>query len=173
MARATAGARSALDYASTLPEIDMTRVGGFGVSLGGIRLAILMGIEPRIKTAFFAVSGGNISEVMSFSQEGRVKPYREARMRIEGIPTESDFHDKLKPLSFIDPLFLAKNIPTDKVYMLMSSEDTCVPTKNQVELLNALGSPEHKYVKLTHTNAAASALLMKQDIFNFLSRTLD
>jgi dienelactone hydrolase len=172
--RATSGARAMLDFASTLPEVDMTKVGGFGASLGGIRLAILMGVEPRIKTAFLAVTGGNISEVMSFSQEGRVKPYREARMRIEGIANESEFHDRLKPLSFIDPVFLAKNIPTDKIFMLMSTKDTCVPTKNQIELLNALGNPEHRYVEYPHMTAAASALFMKKEIFNFLlTRMID
>ena len=174
LARATSGVRASLDYASTLPEIDMSKVGGFGASLGGIRLAILMGVDSRIKTSFLAVTGGNISEVMSFSQEGRVKPYREARMKAENIENESDFHDRIKELSFIDPIFLAKNIPTDKIFMLMSSKDTCVPTKNQIELLNALGNPEHRYVDYAHTGAAAYALLMKHEIFNFLlNRMID
>ena len=174
MARATSGVRASLDYAATLPEIDMNKVGGFGASLGGIRLAILMGVDPRIKSAFLTVAGGNIAEIMSFSQEGRVKPYREARMKKEDIANESEYHDKLKPLSYIDPIFLAKNIPTDKVFMLMSTKDTCVPTKNQIELLNALGNPEHRYIDYTHTKAAAYSLLMRHDIFNFLlDRMLD
>jgi dienelactone hydrolase len=174
MARANSGVRATLDFASTLPEIDMNRVGGFGASLGGIRLGILMGTDPRIKSGFMAVAGGNIAEIMSFSQEGRVKPYREARMKKENIASESDYYDRLKPLSFIDPIFLAKNIPTDKVFMLMSTKDTCVPTKNQIELLNALGNPEHRYVDFTHAKAAAYSLLMRNEIFNFLlNRMLD
>jgi dienelactone hydrolase len=43
--------RRAIDYLATRPEIDKTRIGVLGYSMGGTQTFLLTGVEPRIKAA--------------------------------------------------------------------------------------------------------------------------
>lgn len=43
--------RRALDYLATRPEIDITRIGALGLSMGGIMTFALSSMDPRIKAA--------------------------------------------------------------------------------------------------------------------------
>lgn len=43
--------RRAIDYLETRPEIDKSRIGAMGYSMGGTQTFLLTGVEPRIKTA--------------------------------------------------------------------------------------------------------------------------
>jgi dienelactone hydrolase len=44
--------RRSVDYILTRPEVDRTRIGCGGLSMGGLRTIFLAGIDPRIKAAF-------------------------------------------------------------------------------------------------------------------------
>ena len=43
--------RRAIDYLATRPEIDNTRIGVLGYSMGGTQTFLLTGVEPRVKAA--------------------------------------------------------------------------------------------------------------------------
>lgn len=165
LVRTTAAARSAIDFAMEQAEIDSERVGAFGVSLGGIRLGVTMGIDKRIKAGFFAVAGGNIPEIIAYSQEVHAKPWREHRMKLEGFKNEVEVCDYVKKNNLIDPLYLAKNIPRENVYFLLSDMDASVPTKNQIELMTAFGTPNHRYMGLPHMFAGAYSYFLTDKIF--------
>ena len=47
----------ALDWLSTLPEIDAERVGFVGFSMGGMRGAPFVGLDQRVRAAAFCISG--------------------------------------------------------------------------------------------------------------------
>ena len=48
--------RRAIDYLETRPEIDKSRIGVLGYSMGGTQTFLLAGVEPRIKTAVAVVA---------------------------------------------------------------------------------------------------------------------
>lgn len=48
------GDRAAVDYLLTRPEVDPSRIGCMGLSIGGFRSAHLFGLDPRIKAAVVA-----------------------------------------------------------------------------------------------------------------------
>ena len=52
--------RRAIDYLATRPEIDTTRIGALGHSLGGMTTFYLTAVEPRIKVAVPCITALNI-----------------------------------------------------------------------------------------------------------------
>ena len=55
--------RRAIDYLTTRPEIDTTRIGATGYSLGGMMTFYLTAVEPRIKVAFPCITAQNIYDI--------------------------------------------------------------------------------------------------------------
>ena len=57
--QSTVDYRRAIDYLATHPEIDTTRIGAIGYSLGGMITFYLTAVEPRIKVAVPCITALN------------------------------------------------------------------------------------------------------------------
>ncbi len=57
--QAVLDARRGLDYLSKRPDIDPTRMGAAGISLGGILTGLVAGVDPRVKVALTLVGGAD------------------------------------------------------------------------------------------------------------------
>ncbi len=53
--------RRSIDFLETRPEIDSSRIGYYGISLGGIIGTIFCGVDDRVKAPVIALAGGNLS----------------------------------------------------------------------------------------------------------------
>ena len=53
--------RRAVDFLETQPEIDASRIGYYGISLGGIIGTVFCSVEPRIKVPVIVLAGGNLN----------------------------------------------------------------------------------------------------------------
>lgn len=60
LVQSTIDYRRAIDYLATRPEIDTTRIGATGYSMGGMITFYLTAVEPRIKVAVPCITGLNI-----------------------------------------------------------------------------------------------------------------
>ena len=59
--------RRAVDYLETRPEIDASRIGVHGYSMGGMMAFILTGVEPRVRVTVACVAGKQKTEYEKYA----------------------------------------------------------------------------------------------------------
>lgn len=124
----------------------MKDFGFMGISLGGMQVVGTAAVFPESKINIMLMAGGNVEDIVMKSTETPVKAYRDYWVKELG---EDTFRANLKKLK-IDPLNLAKFVPTDKVRMIITTQDDAVPTGCQWALYHALGQPEALEVPSNH-----------------------
>lgn len=169
----TKSARTLIDMAANLGYVNTDRIGGFGGSLGGCLLLLLMGVEPRIHAGVVLAGSGNYSGILAHSQNGRVSRYRRAAMERTGHTDPDEFHRYVNRILTVDPLRYAENIRPDSLYMKIAYEDDRVPTAYQIHMAQEVGTPHVYYSDFairndTHVTAVALTLFQKGRIRRFM-----
>jgi hypothetical protein len=180
--RQITGLRLFIDLISTgwSDIIDLDKMGAMGASLGGIRTSILMSLETeRIKAGIIIAAGGNFPDLWVSSDQKLLEAYRENRIKIEKIPGKNKdeklakLYSNVLQLSQTDPIILAKNrfdFPKS-LYLYMGSKDTKVPTKNQIELWDALERPPYLIQKRGHASTIFNLThSRKEEVGDFFER---
>lgn len=165
--------RMLLDLLEKFPEVKKDAIGGFGMSLGGIRLATLMGVDKRVKAGAFFIAGGDIPHTLTYSSLGPIKRWRNQRMKEFGINQTDEFRKLLSQKVLIDPLHFIEENKRDNVYMVVGKRDTVVPSVNQEKLWNAFGQPKAEFIKYGgHYSTGATYIYKLDKIKNFLFKSL-
>ena len=146
--------RRVIDWLDARPEVDPRRIAAFGISMGGICTAVLAPVEPRVHSAVLALTGGDLASVVMKSDEGRVVSYKNARLTEERL-TPDEFEKKLREQLVDDPIKLARYADSSRFLMFIARHDTTVPTRNQVELRQALGNPKAFDMPTSHYSTIA------------------
>jgi len=178
------GLRLILDFVKDQldAEIDQQKIGALGASLGGIRTAILMGVEPqRVKAGVLVVAGGNFPDLWTTSRQKLVKKYRNHRIQVENIPGRNEraklkfLYKLVKKTTCTDPLIFTHRRASfaDDVSMYIGTTDRKVPTKNQLELWAGIGKPRAVTSSpLKHSRTIyASANSYRDQIVRFFNRS--
>lgn len=137
MAQTVIDLRRAVDYLNTRKDIDASRVGYVGASMGSFLGAVFMGVETRVKTAIFIVGGANWEEMIKTS---KVPPFDALRdmYKAKNLPY-SDYEQKM---SAVDPLNFASLISPRELLMLNCSNDKYVPKPTAEQLFAAAYEPK-------------------------------
>lgn len=122
-------------------EIDSTKIGTWGLSLGGVRAATLIGVDERVKAAAIISAGGNNADIFTHSQQSYVVDFRKAKQKIPEQDTDEKYFNYIRNSSNVDPLYYAHNVDPENIFMVMSHNDSLIPTRNQLELWDAFGRP--------------------------------
>lgn len=166
-------ARLMIDYAETRKEIDTKKIATYGMSLGGILSSVFISIEPRVDAAILIVAGGNLAEVLAYSEQGLVKKYRNARMKAENLETPEELENKVRETFLFDPLVFAPRRSPEDIYMVIAEDDTNVPTKNQLELWESFGRPQQLSIPGNHFPVILKNLFQHKLIYEFLKNRLE
>jgi len=150
--QAAIDSRQAIDWIETRPELDASRIGVFGISMGGIRAAFLAPLDSRIRAATIGLAGGDLPYIIAHSKEGGIVRRREPYLQKHGI-TRDEFEQKLRTTLASDPLTVAPSIDPNKVLLVLATFDTAVPSKKGFELRRAMGKPETIVVPTGHYTA--------------------
>jgi Dienelactone hydrolase family len=150
--QAAIDARQAIDWIETRPELDASRLGVFGISMGGIRAAFLAPLDSRIRAAIVGLAGGDLPYIIAHSKEGGIVRRREPYLQKHGI-TRDEFERELRTALRSDPLMVAPSIDPHKILMVLARFDNCVPSKKGFELRRAMGKPETIIVPTGHYTA--------------------
>ena len=150
--QAAVDAQQAIDWVETRSELDASRIGVFGISMGGIRAAFLTPLDPRIRAAAIGLAGGDLPYIVTHSTEPGLTRRRRGYMEKNGLP-EPEFKKELQKVIHCDPLAVAPSVDPGKVLLVIAAADTAVPTSKQLELRRAMGRPETVFLPTGHYTA--------------------
>jgi dienelactone hydrolase len=128
--------RCAVDVLAARKDVDTSRIGYVGASLGGIIGSRFLADEPRIACATILAAGGNLGQLLATSQIEGAKKLR-AGKKIDPVAIQ-------KELNEVDP---AKHIgrakPRPMLY-LHGDKDDVVPVANNEALFKATKQPKER-----------------------------
>jgi dienelactone hydrolase len=140
--------RQVLDWLVQQPEVDPNRLGCLGLSLGGIKAAVVAGADARIKAAALCLAGGSLADITVTSKEKSLKKYVD-RWVESGVPRQA-IHEELSKRVVTDPLRLAPYVDARSTLMFIAVFDQSVPWSCGEHLRKAMGDPETVYLPTGH-----------------------
>lgn len=153
--------RRAVAWLETRPQVDPSKLGLLGTSLGSFVGGVTAGVEPKIKRVALLLGGGGL--VDAFQQHPQAGPGL-AMLALVGITP-----DKLKKLiDPIDPLTYADKLKEKKLLLVGASRDDVVPPVAMKTLWEATGKPSVLWVDATHVGAALYLLPMMREVVKTL-----
>ena len=163
--------RRVIDWIESRPELDASRLGVFGPSLGGFNALFLAAMDERVSVVSLALVGGSLPQVLVTSEERRIKE------AVAGAKTELSMGDErlteyLTDNIETDTLSIAPHINADRVLMVLAKYDKAVPYDSQLNLREAMGQPEAITLPTGHSTAAAYLFYLRSRVLKFFDRKL-
>jgi len=163
--------RRVLDWVEARADLDSSRVGVFGASLGGFNALFLTAFDSRVSVLSVALVGGSVADVMVRSDEGRiVRSVAGARERL-GM-TNAELRDYLAEKIETDTLSVAPYLDAGRVLLVLARFDDAVPYELQRDLREAMGRPKSITVPTGHATAALYLFYLRARVLEFFDATL-
>ena len=139
-------ARRALDVFAQQPEVDASRIGIVGLSLGGLVAACTAGREPRIKSAVLWAPVADLPGIINAQQTGAQKSTLASRgwADIGGLKLGSTFLDDMLTVRPADEI-AGSDSP---LLIIHGSADQTVPVENAEQFYSSAQRPGRKITKL-------------------------
>jgi dienelactone hydrolase len=139
--------RCATAWLEARPEVDRTRLGILGTSLGSFMSALTAEMEPRLGRVALLLSGGNL--VDAYWEHPRMKPLTKLNDFLGG--SKEKWKGLIAPA---DPITCAANLRDRKLLMIAASRDDVVPPQAARALWEATGKQKIVWFDATHVGAA-------------------
>ena len=161
--------RRVVDWIETRPEFDAKKIAVMGTSMGGIKGAVFVAVEPRVRAAALGLAGGDLPYIMTYSTERGMARRRKAYLEKHQM-SEEEFRKILEGAVVWDPKKLAPFVDSNKVLLILGACDTTVPFKKGDELRRALGKPETVIVMSGHYSALLYLLYIQKSALDFFHK---
>jgi len=161
--------RQVVDWFERQPELDANRLGIFGVSMGGIKGALLVALEPRIKAAALGLAGGDLPYILTHTTESGLVRRREQELKTRNITIEES-EQQLRSILTCDPIRYAEFVDPRKVMLVLANNDTVVPIQKGVELKEKMGNPETIFIPGGHYTAVLAIPYIKSQSMQFFEK---
>lgn len=163
--------KRAIDWVETQKNLDSNNIGVFGISLGGIKSALIAALDNRIKAAVIGLAGGNLPHILIHSQERAIREKIDEMTEKNGLNPE-DLYCQLKSEIQTDPIRYARYIDARKVLMVVALFDKIIPAEKGKELIAAIGMPERIYLVSGHYTSLLYIFYIKNKVLNFFNQHL-
>lgn len=163
--------KQAIDWIESRPELDAERIGVFGVSMGGIKAALISALDQRIVASVIALGGGDIPYILTYSDEKRIKSKRKRIMTDSGQTLDEFERDLLAKIEW-DPINYAKHIDAARTLMVLARFDNVVPYRSGRALKKQIGHPETVYLLSGHYSSILYLPYVKYVSWKFLQKHL-
>jgi dienelactone hydrolase len=127
--------RRAGDWLAARPDVEPSRVGLVGISLGSIVGSLAAGVDDHFGRSVFIIGGGDLAAiVMNGSKETAAA---KARLEKDGFTIE-----QLRGLwKDIDPVTFASRVRPEEMLLINAEADEVIPKECTLRLATAMGSP--------------------------------
>jgi dienelactone hydrolase len=161
--------RRVLDWIEHEPELDASRIGLFGVSLGAMDAVMLTALDRRVNSLVIAMAGGDLSYLLANTNYRRVVRTIDDMAASQGTSREA-LGAKLDAEINFDPLALARYVDAERVLMVITRTDAIIPFEAQQQLRAGLGSPETLYLVTGHRTSVLFFPKVRNAAFEFFAR---
>lgn len=125
--------------------------GSFGISRGGINVAITAGADTRLRSNVIVMGGTDVVGIFRNTNQRGVGRYINKVLAFKGNGyTKADFLDFLEKAIKTDPKRLSKYIDARHTLMFITVFDKTVPASFQHKLRKEIGNPETIYLATDH-----------------------
>jgi predicted esterase len=171
--------RQIVDWASSNGQINKEQIAVIGISLGGMISAISMGIDKRIRAGVITISGGNYESPAWLRRtcpdwtEVEYAEAQKAYKRYLAEVAEKGFQNVEPPKKtyLTDPMTFANYLRQRPLLMINATLDERIPKQATLDLWEASGKPEIKWLPGTHSSVWLLYPRIRREIINFLSST--
>lgn len=154
--------RRAVAWLAGRAEVDASRLGVTGISLGGIVASLATAIDPSINRGVFLLAGGDLGRVLWEMPEA-------ARFRAQWEASGRTFADLKALTDPFDPVTYADRLVGKRVMMLAGTVDEVIPPESARALWNAAGRPPIVWFDCGHYSAAGFLLPAIRQTVAFLA----
>jgi dienelactone hydrolase len=163
--------KQAIDWVESRPELDASRIGVFGVSMGGIKGALISALDPRIGASVLVLAAGDLPYILARSNDKGIIKRRNALLA-EKTLTPEQLQQELTEKIRCDPINYAEHIDADKTLMILARFDAVVPYHKGLELKEKIGNPETILLWSGHYSAIVYIYYVKYQSRKFLQQHL-
>ncbi len=158
--------RRAIDFLQTRSDVDPTKIGYLGVSMGGMLGAVLGGVESRISCFFLAVPGGGLVNVAK-----HIDQYPNLKARFAVAITPEVFHRIEAIADVIDPIYFVGGILPRPLMITVGIHDELIPAEMSTALVEASHASQDQ-VKRVNSGHIPPPGVIALDIVTFFSEHL-
>ncbi len=136
--------RRAGDWLAARPDVEPSRVGIVGISLGAVVGSLSVGVDDRFGRSVLLIGGGDLPAIVMHGS----RETAEAKDRLEkdGYTTDS-----LRDLwRNVEPLTYASRVRPEDILLINCESDEVIPKEATLRLRAAMGSPEIRWFKGGH-----------------------
>lgn len=163
--------KQAIDWVESRSELDASRIGVFGVSMGGIKSALISALDQRISATIIVLAAGDLPYILSQSNESRIQKERNMHL-LEKNMTVQELQLELSEQIECDPINYAQYIDASKTLMVLARFDNVIPFHKGEELKEKIGNPETIYLLAGHYSAIIYLPYVQYQSRKFLEKHL-
>jgi pimeloyl-ACP methyl ester carboxylesterase len=163
--------RQAIDWIETRPELDASKIAVFGISMGGIKGALLSALDERIAATVLVLVGGDIPYILTHSREKGISRERRALLAERELTVE-ELQQELAAKIDCDPINYAEYIDAATTLMILARLDEVVPYRKGLELKEKIGNPETITLLSGHYSAILYIFYVEYQARKFFERQL-
>jgi len=141
--------RAFLTWVAEREGIDRSRIGCFGISMGGILATLLAAVEPRLDCAVICLAGGDFGELVVSVDEVQVERWVRERRATDGI-SAAELQERIRRELEVEPLRFAPAVDPRGVLFVAARWDGVIPRSSREALWHAFGQPERVDIPLGH-----------------------
>ena len=157
--------RRASAWLASRPEVDPSRLGITGISLGGIVSAVAAAVDPTLNRAALLLAGGDLARILWEMPEAAT--YR--KLWAQSGRTQADLKAVTDPF---DPLTYADRLVGKRLLMIAGNADEVVPPESTRALWSAAGRPKILWYDCGHYSALGYLLPAVRATVDFFAADL-
>jgi len=136
--------RRAGDWLAQRPDVEPSRVGLVGISLGAVVGSLTAGIDDHFGRSVFLIGGGDLPVIVMHGS----KETAEAKAKLE---KDGFTVDQLRTRwRDVEPLTFASRIRPEEILFINADADEVIPREATERLRAAMGEPEIRWIKGGH-----------------------